>query len=287
MDIAFTGDTLFEGIYSDYRNFGGVQYPMRINMRQGGFSILELTLTDVQPNNPEAAAVQVTPQAPREGGPPPEPERIANGVWFMAPGGEASTLVEFNDYAVLIEGPGNDALTERTLARAREMFPNKPVRYVVNSHHHADHAGGIRGFVAAGIPIVTHESHRQYYEREIFANPHTLNPDRLARAPRAAMIETVSDKRVFTDSSMTLEVHLLRGSDHAEGLLIGYIPQERLIIQADAYHPRPGAKPLPAPSPVTINLVENIERLKLNVERVVHIHGGISPYADVLRAAGR
>ena len=76
---------------------------------------------------------------------------------------------------------------------------------------------------------------------------------------------------------MTLEVHLLRDSDHAEGLLVAYIPQERILMQADAYHPRPGAKPLPAPSPVTINLVETIE----------HIHGGISPYTDVLRAAGR
>ena len=118
-------------------------------------------------------------------------------------------------------------------------------------------------------------------------SPHTLNPDRLARAPRAAIIETIKDRRVFSDGKMTLEIHLLRDQPHSEGLLVAYIPRERLLIQADAFHPRPGAKPLPAPSPYTINLVENVARLKLDVARVVHVHGGISPYADVLKAAGR
>ena len=96
----------------------------------------------------------------------------------------------------------------------------------------------------------------------------------------------MKDRRVFSDGRMTLEIHLLRDQPHSEGLLVAYLPTERLLIQADAYHPRPGAKPLPAPSPFTINLVENISRLKLDVGRVVHVHGGISPYADVLKAAG-
>ena len=105
--------------------------------------------------------------------------------------------------------------------------------------------------------------------------------------PPAPIIETIDDTHVFTDGSITLEPHLLRGHDHSEGLLVGYLPQERLLIQADAFHPRPGAGPLSAPSPFTINLVDNIECLSLDVERVVHVRGGISPYADVLRAAGR
>jgi glyoxylase-like metal-dependent hydrolase (beta-lactamase superfamily II) len=173
------------------------------------------------------------------------------------------------------------------LASAKRLAPNKPVRYVINTHHHADHAGGLRAYVAEGIPIVTHETHSRYYEQQIFKNPHTLNPDRLARAPRPPVIEPVADKRVFSDGNMTLEIHLLRDNPHSEGLLVAYIPKERLLIQADAFHPRPGAKPLPAPSPFTINLVENVARLKLDVARVAHVHGGISPYGDVLRAAGR
>ena len=295
IDVSFTGDTLLEGIYSNYRDFGGVQYPMRIVMQQGGFPILDLTLTDVRPNSPAALEVRANPQ--RGGGPagpaPVQaearvaPERIADGVWFMTPGEEGSILVEFSDHLVMVEGPGNDAQTMAALANARTLAPNKPVRYVINTHHHADHAGGLRAFAAEGIPIVTHDTHERYYEQQIFRNPHTLNPDRLARAPRAAIIETMGDRRVFSDGKMTLEIHHLRGQPHSEGLLVAYLPRERLLIQADAFHPRPGAKPLPAPSPYTINLVENIARLQLDVARVVHVHGGISPFADVLRAAGR
>ena len=291
MDISFTGDTLFEGIYSEYRDFGGVKFPMHIVMRQGGHPTLELRVADVQPNS--AAALEVRANPARGGGPPAtptaraEPQKIGEGVWFMTPGAEGGTLVEFNDYVVIVEGPGSDAQTMATLADAKRLLPTKPVKYVVNTHHHADHAGGIRAYVAEGIPIITHESHKQYYEQQIFRNPHTINPDRLARAPRAPVIETVKDKRVLTDGKMTLEIHLMRGQGHAEGLLMAYIPSEKMLIQADAFALRPGAQPLPAPSPFTVNLVDNVARLKLEVRRVVHVHGGISPYADVLRDAGR
>jgi hypothetical protein len=91
----------------------------------------------------------------------------------------------------------------------------------------------------------------------------------------------------LTDSDTTLELYVMPNHLHAVGLLIAYLPKQKLLIQADSYIPRPGAPPLPAPSPYTISLVDNVTRLKLNVERVVHIHGGISPYSDVLAAAGR
>jgi len=188
---------------------------------------------------------------------------------------------------VIIEGPTGDERSMATIAEAKRMFPNKPVKYLVNTHHHSDHSGGIRAYVAEGIPIITHESHKRYYEQEIFRNPHTLNPDRLARMPRAPIIETVKDKRVLTDGNMTLELYLMRGNLHAEGLLMAYIPNQKLLIQADAFAPRPGVPALPSPSPYTTNLVENVDRLKLKVERVAHVHGGVDSWDAVLKAAGR
>ena len=92
---------------------------------------------------------------------------------------------------------------------------------------------------------------------------------------------------MLTDGKMTVELHLMRGNDHAEGLLMAYIPTEKLLIQADAFAPRPGAAPLPSPSPYTVNLVQNVERLKLDVQRVAHVHGGVDSYVTVLKAAGR
>jgi glyoxylase-like metal-dependent hydrolase (beta-lactamase superfamily II) len=296
IDGGFTGDTVIEGNYSDYKDFGGVKFPMKIELRQGGFPTLELVVADVQPNSPAASAIAGNPQRGGAGAaagtspaaePRVQPDKIAEGVWGMNFGNERSVLVEFKDHLVLVEAPGGDAQSMATMAEAKRMFPNKPIRYVVNSHHHSDHAGGIRTYVAEGIPIITHESHKRYYEQQVFKNPHTLNPDRLARMPRPPMIEAVTDKRVLTDGSTTLEVHLLRGNFHSEGLLVAYIPKERILIQSDAFVQRPGAPPLPAPSPFTVNLVETVERLKLNVDRVVHIHGGSDSWDTVLKTAGR
>jgi glyoxylase-like metal-dependent hydrolase (beta-lactamase superfamily II) len=291
VDVPYTGDTLIEGVYSDYRDFGGVKFPMHIVMKEGGYPTLDLTVSDVQPNSQAALDVRSASSAQPGGAAGAarerQAEKIADGVWALTPGGEGSILVEFKDYVVIIEGPAGDAYTTATLAQVKKMDPEKPIKYVVNTHHHADHAGGLRAYVAEGIPIITHESHKKYYEEVIFKNPHTISPDRLARAPRAPMLETMKDKRVLTDGDTSVELYLLPNHLHAVGLLVAYLPKQKLLIQADSYIPRPGAPPLPAPSPYTISLVDNVARLKLDVARVVHIHGGVSPYSDIVAAAGK
>jgi len=297
--VGFTGDTLIEAVYADYKDFNGVKFPTHIVRLEGGHPVLDIRVADVRPNG--AAALEITGNPQRGGAPPPspfapapagatvriQPEKIGEGLWFLSFGAPQSILVEFSDHVVIIEGPSNDDRTLGTIAEVKRMLPDKPIKYLVNTHHHSDHSGGIRAYVAEGVPILTHESHKRYYEQAIFKNPHTINPDRLARMPRAPVIETMGDKRVLTDGTMTLELHLLRGNPHSEGLLMAYVPKERLVIQADAFAPRPGAAPLPEPSPYTTNLVDNIERLKLQVERVAHVHGGVDPYDLVRKAAGR
>jgi glyoxylase-like metal-dependent hydrolase (beta-lactamase superfamily II) len=292
VDIPFTGDTVLDGAYTNYRDLDGIRFPMHILMREGGWPVLEINVAQVSPNAQAAIDVVQRAAAPAAAAPaapaaPPQPVKLADGVWQLVPNGEGSILVEFKDYVVMVEAPGSDAVTAASIAAAQRLAPGKPVKYVVNSHHHADHAGGMRAYVAEGIPIITHESHKKYYEEQIFKNPHTINPDRLARMPRAPMLEFVKDKRVITDGNQTLEIYLMKDQPHAEGLLMMYLPKPKLLIQADAYIPRPGAPPLPMPSPYTTNLVDNISRLKLDVTRVVQIHGGSSPYTEVLEAAGR
>ena len=294
IDAGLAGDTLLESVFSDYKDFGGVKFPMHILQRQGGHPILDIMVAGVEPNSSAAREFTGNPQRGGgagarggEGGPGRiQSEKIADGIWFLNLGAPQSLLVEFKDYLVIIEGGAGDDRTMATIAEAKRMFPAKPIKYLVNTHHHFDHSGGIRAYAAEGIPIITHESHKRYYEEQIFKNPHTLNPDRLAKMPRAVMIETIKDKRVLTDGNMTLELHLVRGNLHAEGMLMAYVPKEKLIIQADLFTPRPGVPPLPVPSPYTTNFVENVERLKLDIQRVAHVHGGTDSWAEVLKAAG-
>jgi glyoxylase-like metal-dependent hydrolase (beta-lactamase superfamily II) len=276
-----------EVVFSGYKDYGGVKFPTRVVQSQGGHPTLDLTVTDVRPNG--AAAVTVASVGP--GPTPPSPartdfEKIADGVFFLTGGAPLSVLVEFSDHVVVIEAPQDDAKSEVSIAAVRQMMPGKPIRYVINTHHHFDHSGGLGGYVAVGIPIITHEKNKQYFER-IFRNRFTAESGRQPISGRTAILETMSGARVLRDATMTLELHHLKGNLHADTLLVAYLPRQKLLVQADAFHPRPGAAPLASPPPFTVNLVENIRRLKLDVERVVQVHGGVEPFAAVLKAAGQ
>jgi glyoxylase-like metal-dependent hydrolase (beta-lactamase superfamily II) len=266
------GDMPVEAIFSEYKDYSGVKFPTRIVQRQGGQPTLEVAVADVRPNAGAVAPGASTPRGPT---PPPavktDLEKIADGVWFLTGGAPMSVLVEFLDHLVIIEAPQDAARSEATISAVTRALPTKPIRYVVNTHHHFDHSGGLRGYVTAGIPVITHGLNARYFAQVL--------------GPKAA-IETVAEKRVLGDATNTLELHHLRGNLHAETLLVAYLPRQKLLVQADAFHPRPGAAPLASPPPYTVNLVENIRRLKLDVERVVHVHGGTDSLATVVTAAG-
>jgi glyoxylase-like metal-dependent hydrolase (beta-lactamase superfamily II) len=192
------------------------------------------------------------------------------------------------DYLILVEAPLNDQRTLAVLNEVRGLAPNKPVRYVINSHHHFDHAGGLRAAAAEGATIITHEINRPYFDRA-FAARATVSPDHLATTgKKPAAVEGVRDKRVLTDGTRIVEIHHIAGNSHADGLLMVYLPKERLLSQADTYTPSPaGAAPPMPPSPFTLNLVDNIAKLGLTVDRLLPLHGRIVPLADLNAAAGR
>ena len=196
-----------------------------------------------------------------------------------------SVLVEFSDHVVIIEAPQDDERTEATIAAVKQMMPRKPIRYVVNTHQHFDHSGG-RARLCRGGHSDRHAREEQAVLGAHLSRTHSRSsPIASAFGPQPGHRDG-GDKRVLSDSSMTLELHHLQGNLHDDTLLVAYLPKQKLLVQADAFHPRPGAKPLASPPPFTVNLVENIRRLKLDVERVVHLHGGIDPLATVVKAAG-
>jgi glyoxylase-like metal-dependent hydrolase (beta-lactamase superfamily II) len=285
VDNTMLGDMLVEALYTGYRDYNGVKFPARIVERQGGHPTLDINVSGVQPNGAPTLAVQANPPS-GEGGAAATSERLGDGIWVITHGLN-SLLVEFADHLVVVEAVGNDARSHAVMAEVKRLVPNKPIRYLVNSHAHFDHAGGVRAFAAEGITIITHEINKPFLER-VLAMPHRINPDSLAKSGRKAAVEGVGDKRVLTDGKQTLELHHIRGNNHHDGLLMAYLPSVRVLVQADAYHPRPGAKwAYPSPPQFTVNLYENVRRLELNVDRVLHIHGGIDPFAVVAKAAGQ
>jgi glyoxylase-like metal-dependent hydrolase (beta-lactamase superfamily II) len=158
---------------------------------------------------------------------------------------------------------------------------------VVNSHHHFDHSGGLRGAAAEGATLVTSAMARPYFER-VFSNPNSIAPDLLARSGRRAEITGVSGSLTLSDGIRTVEVHEMTGSIHVMGFLMVWLPKERLLVEADAYTPGPpGSPPPPLPNANNVNLVQNIERLKLDVDRILPLHGRVVPLAELYAAVGR
>lgn len=294
------GDTLFDHRYSNYRDFGGVLFPTQLHSHQGdpqlnaGRNWKDIRVTDVRVNvNPERLPVPDNVRTSTVPAVVVESSQLAPGVWRIAGGSHHSVAVEFRDFVAVVEAPLNEARSVAVIAETRRLIPGKPIRYLVNTHHHFDHSGGIRTYVALGATVVTHQNNRDFYRNVVLhPGPRTLEPDVLSSVvprfsdDREPSIETVNAKYVLSDGSRTLDLYPVQGLPHAGTAIIAYLPTEKILINADLYSPSaPGAPPL-TPNANLRALHENIQRLGLNVERHVGIHGQVASHTDLLKIVG-
>ncbi len=273
-DTPMMGDTLIEAAYSDYKDFGGVKVPTTIVEKQGGYPTLDLTVSDVKINEP----ANIRP--PQGGGGAPGGEgsgensrKLGDGVYVIFPA-HAAIVVDFKDYIVVIEGPQSEARATAIIDEAKRLIPGKPIKYVVNTHPHFDHAGGLRTFAAEGATIITHQINKPYLEK-LLALPHTLNPDKLSASKNKVTIETMTEKKVLTDGNHVIELHHLTNILHNEAQIMAYFPKEKVLLEADAWLPPATAEAPDVLQPSHINpnqLLEAIARLKLDVETIVPVH---------------
>jgi glyoxylase-like metal-dependent hydrolase (beta-lactamase superfamily II) len=291
MTSVILGDILVENTYSDYRDVGGIKFPMRIVRTQAGTPSLELTVTDVQPNAP----VTIQARAPR---PPQQVQttsfKIAEGVWFIDGVLVSSAVVEFKDYLVLVESSMSEERALGNIAEAKRLVPGKPIRYNINSHYHSDHGAGIRTFIAEGATIITSEGNKDFYERVVLKAPFVLEPDKLALNPKPANFIWVQDKYVLTDGKRTMEIYKVKNTGHHTDLLIAYMPKEKLLFECDLLDDvdeaslktsvnNPNVPPEGIVNPYTWSLWQNIQERKLDVERIVLCHGHAPVSIDALK----
>ena len=277
------GDTATTTWYQFYKNFDGVQFPLSIRQEMGGYEVLDLNVTNVTVN---AAPTMEVPALVNAFAERVTSDKVADGVWFLAGGSHNSVAIEMADHLILVESPLYDGRAGAVLAEVKKLS-TKPLKYVVNSHHHFDHAGGLRTAVAEGAEIIVSAHARPYLER-IFANGNSIAPDALQKSGKRATVSGVDGKRVFSDASRTVEVYFIQDSVHAAGFNMVYLPNEKMLIEADAY--TPGAPNAATPAQINgnnLNLVQNMDRLKLAVDRILPLHGRMVPVAELYTAVGR
>jgi len=283
---AVLGDIPVEIRYSDYKDFGGVKFPTKIKQTIGAYPALELTVSDVQPN----VAVDLPVPDPIRQTPAPyarvTSQMVAEGVWFLSGGSHNSALIEMKDHLILVESPLNEDRAAAVLAEVKNLLANKPIKYVVATHHHFDHTGGLRAVAADGVTVIAHDANKAFLEKALAA-PATVSPDRLAKSGKKGTVEGIRDKRVLADGIRTVELIHIAGNTHHSGLIMAYLPKEKLLIEADAYTPLPpNAPPPPAANPSSVNLADNIKRLNLAVDQVLPLHGRIVPLTELHKAIG-
>jgi len=271
------GDLHHEFFYSGYQSFNGLMVPAKIAQRQVGMETFVVAINNARANPSELGQLMTPPpvtatgRGAAAGGPPPPlspaaSEKLADGVYRIT-GGYVSLAVEFKDHVVVLEGGQSEARGLAVIAETKRLFPTKRIKYVVNTHPHFDHAGGLAPFVAEGITILTDDNCKFFIEASL-STPRTLVGDAMAKSRKKPKVEGVIEQMELKDETRTLALYHVEKLEHSDAMLIAYLPKEKILFTADFNVPGPGQ----AVSPSIATLVQNIERLQLDFDRHVMVH---------------
>jgi glyoxylase-like metal-dependent hydrolase (beta-lactamase superfamily II) len=290
------GDMHILATYTGWKDFGGTMAPAKIVQTRGGWPFFEVNVTAAQANPPDVATLVPAPargggRGGAGGGPPaPAPltvtsEKLGEGLYRLTtgPGSYDSVIVEFKDYIMMLEAGQSEARGLAYIAETKKLIPNKPIRYVMDTHPHSDHTGGLPPLVAEGAIIITQKNNQEFLEKAL-NTPRTLLNDTLAKNPRKAKIEVVTEKKVYSDGTRTVEMYHVSPVPHSNGLMIAYIPKEKVLFQGD-FSVNPGE---PANDHVKA-LVPILEKLNMDFDRYINVHVSAAPQtkADVWKADGK
>ncbi len=290
------GDMHILATYTGWKDFGGVMAPSKIVQTRGEWPFFEVDVTAAKANPPDVATL-VAPPAGRggagRGGPGGAPapltvtsEKLGDGLYRLTtgPGSYDSVIVEFADHIMMLEAGQSEARALAYIAEAKKLIPNKPITYVMNTHPHADHTGGLPTLVAEGATVITQENNEAFLSKAL-NTPRTLLNDTLAKNPKEAKIETVAEKKVYSDGTRTVEMYHVSPVPHSNGLMIAYIPKEKVLFQGDFSLPAPGE---PANDHIKA-LVPILEKLNLDFDRYINVHTSAAPQtkAELWKAVGK
>ena len=310
------GDVTYDLVLSDWRDYDGLKLATNRKTELNGRLVGESIFNDVQINPPLDAARFEVPSALRADAPKPATrnvpyqwvmrrqfigvymdsdnvsydtrgsqglrlQEVAPGVHHVQGGTHHSLVVEMSDHLVVMDAPVTDAQSVWLVGQTRARFPGKPIRWLALTHHHMDHAGGLRGILAeGGVTLVVGQGAGAHYRR-VLAAPITRNPDLKPQSFHMTPILEVPESHVISDSTGRQVIVYVMDNPHAKGMLMGWVPHAKLGFVTDVWTPGP---PLPAkPNPGLASVVNTVKRAGLQPERFAGGHGSTADYAALTR----
>src|SRR3954465_2911691 len=314
------GDVTYDVVYGDWRDFNGLKVPMNRKYELNGRLVQEAQLTSFQANPPVDAAKFEVPAALRADAAKPAGgnlpyqwvirrqfigtsldsdntsydtkgaqglrlDQLAAGVFHVVGGSHNSLLVEMSDHLVMIDAPVSDAQSLWVVNQANQRFPGKPIRWLVLTHHHMDHAGGMRGVLAQGAVLVVGQGARQHYQR-VLAAPMQRNPDMKPMDFSKVQILEVPESHVMSDSTgRQVIAYAMLDNPHVKGLLMAYVPHAKLGFVTDVWTP---GIPLPEKSNAGLmSVVNTVKRAGIQPDRFAGGHGSTAPSEVLAKLDGQ
>jgi len=311
------GDVNYDLVLSDWRTMGGVRIAASQKYELNGRVVQDVKITDVSTNARIAAGTFEPPAAVKAGAAKPaaggvpyqwvmrrqfigtymdsdsvsfdtratsglQLVELAPGVQHQAGGTHHSLIVEMRDYLIVFDAPVTDWQSNWTIAAALQKYPGKPIRYLVLTHHHMDHSGGLRAYIAQGATLVVGQGAGEHF-RKVLSAPFTRNPDLASRNLGGARVIEVADKHVFNDGKREVSAHLIE-NPHSSAYLIGYVADARIGYVTDIWSPQPKL-PGKITSPLAA-LVTAMKKAGIAPERFAAGHGVVGNYALLVALAG-
>jgi glyoxylase-like metal-dependent hydrolase (beta-lactamase superfamily II) len=274
-----TGTEASQIIYGPYVALGNTKVPTGMDLVQAGELVSRFKYNVKLNQQLDEAAFDtktdgfVAVKAAPPGG-PAEVEKLADGVYLLAnvAGPNQHMLaVEFKDHVLVVEAPGSSQGTAAAWKKIKETIPNKPVKYLVVTHHHGDHTGGVRTFLDEGVTVVAGPGTGDYIQAEA-----KTNDDGSANTSRKPKIEVVRGKRVFEDETQRVEIIDFGPNPHSREMLAAYLPKQKLLFQADLFFAPLNDAPLGPPQDTTVAFADKLKTMGLSVERLAGVHGKVA-----------